>query len=71
MNSSYAARFSYNAISVFLSERQRQRIFFVDPAKHTEFLKTFIDADQIPVEYGGTAPALASLGIQPFPPEYE
>lgn len=31
LNSSYVTRLLYNAVSVFLSERQRNRIFFVDP----------------------------------------
>ena len=32
LNSSYVTRLIYNAVSVFLSERQKQRVFFVDPA---------------------------------------
>lgn len=63
LNSSYVTRLIYNAVSVFLSERQKQRIFFVDPANQIQFLEQFIDRDQIPSEYGGTAPTLESLGV--------
>jgi hypothetical protein len=39
LNSSYVTRLIYNAVSVFLSERQKQRVFFVDPANQTQFLE--------------------------------
>ena len=63
LNSGYVTRLIYNTISVFLSERQRQRVFFVDPANQIQFLEKFIDLDQIPAEYGGTAPSLKSIGV--------
>ena len=63
LNSSYTTRLIYHAVSVFLSERQKQRVFFVDPATQTQFLEQFIDLEHIPVEYGGTAPSLSSIGF--------
>jgi CRAL/TRIO domain len=45
LNSNYVTRLIYNAVGVFLSEKQRERVFFVDPANQLKFLENIIDRD--------------------------
>ena len=74
LNSGVIFSMIYATVKQFLKERQKERIEFApgDRAEQVKSLQKLIDLDQIPQNYGGTAPEVFVPGSkQRFPAKYK